>query len=86
PTVIDQEKIKIAINTGFLITYEDHHIDTGLGATISIYLAENGIKVKFLRCGIKNYGASGNPDELFKKQGLSPEDLVDTIKYFIKKE
>ncbi|MCM8808779.1 MAG: transketolase [Candidatus Omnitrophica bacterium] len=86
PTVIDQEKIKIAINTGFLITYEDHHIDTGLGATISIYLAENGIKVKFLRCGIKNYGASGNPDELFKKQGLSPEDLVDIIKYFIKKE
>ena len=80
PTVIDEEKIKVAIDTGLLITYEDHHIDTGLGATIALYLAENGVKVKFLRFGIKNYGSSGNPDELFKKENLSPEALIEKIK------
>jgi transketolase len=80
PAVIDEEKIKIAIDTGLLITYEDHHIDTGLGATIALFLAENGIKVKFLRFGIKNYGSSGNPDELFKKENLSPEALIEKIR------
>ncbi|HOK57173.1 MAG TPA: transketolase [bacterium] len=84
PTVIDEEKIKIAINTGLIITYEDHHIDTGIGSTVALYLAEKSIKVNFLRFGIKNYGASGNPDELFKKEGISPEDIVEKIIKFKK--
>ncbi|MCM8807396.1 MAG: transketolase [Candidatus Omnitrophica bacterium] len=83
PIVIDEEKIKIAINTGFIITYEDHHIDTGLSSTIALYLSENNYNVKFLRFGIKNYGASGTPDELFKSQGLDPDNLVQTIKKII---
>ncbi|MFN4227533.1 MAG: transketolase family protein, partial [Candidatus Ratteibacteria bacterium] len=86
PTVIDEEKIKIAIDTGLLITYEDHHIDTGLGATVAIYLSENGIKVKFLRFGIKEYGASGNPDELFRKEKISPENLIYMIKKVLSKK
>ncbi|MGB9678024.1 MAG: transketolase C-terminal domain-containing protein, partial [Candidatus Ratteibacteria bacterium] len=80
PVVIDEEKIKTALDTGLLITYEDHHIDTGIGATIALYLSEKSIKVKFLRFGIKNYGLSGNPDELFKEEGLSPENLIEKIK------
>ncbi|MCM8772356.1 MAG: transketolase [Candidatus Omnitrophica bacterium] len=85
PTVIDEEKIEIAINTGLIITYEDHHIETGLSSTIALYLAERNKNVKFLRFGIKNYGASGTPDELFKKEGLDPENLIQRIKETLKK-
>ncbi len=85
PTLIDEEKIKIAINTGLLITYEDHHIDTGLASTVGLYLSEKDYSVKFLRFGIKNYGSSGSPDELFKKEKISPEDLILKIKDILKK-
>ncbi|MGC8977477.1 MAG: transketolase [Candidatus Ratteibacteria bacterium] len=80
PVVIDEEKIKIAINTGLIVTYEDHHIDTGLASTVSLYLSENNYRVKFLRFGVKNYGASGTPDQLFKSQGLDPESVIKKIK------
>ncbi|MCX7917111.1 MAG: transketolase [bacterium] len=83
PTIIDEEKIKLAIDTGLIITYEDHNIDTGLASTVSTYLAENGISVKFLRLGIKNYGSSGTPDELFEKEDLSPKNLINEIKKII---
>jgi len=80
PAVVDEEKIKLAIETGFIITYEDHHIDTGLGCTIGLYLVENGYSGKFYRLGIKNYGSSGKPDLLFKKEKLDPESVVEFIK------
>jgi transketolase len=80
PTTIDEERLKIALNTGFLITYEDHHIDTGLASTISLYLAEKNYNVRFLRFGVKFYGASGTPDELFKIQGIDPETVAEKIK------
>ena len=79
PTTIDEERLKIAVNTGFLITYEDHHIDTGLASTISLYLAEKNYNVRFLRFGVKFYGASGTPDELFKIQGIDPETVAEKI-------
>ena len=82
PTVIDEEKIKKAISTGFIITYEDHNVDTGLGATVGIYLSENGYSGKFFRFGIKDYGGSGKPDMLFERIGLG----VESIYKFILKE
>jgi transketolase len=80
PTTIVGERLKIAVNTGLLITYEDHHIDTGLASTISLYLAEKNYNGRFLRFGVKFYGASGTPDELFKTQGIDPETLAEKIK------
>jgi len=80
PTVIDEDLIKKAIETSFIITYEDHHIDTGLGATAGIYLSENGYSGKFFRKGVTNYGASGKPDELFKWFGMDVESMTEFIK------
>ncbi|MCM8803733.1 MAG: transketolase [Candidatus Omnitrophica bacterium] len=85
PITIDEEKMKIAVDTGLIITYEDHHIDTGLASTVALYLSENDYNVKFLRFGIKNYGASGTPDELFKSQGLDPESVIRKIKNLLGK-
>ena len=80
PTEIDKEMMEKAVETSFIITYEDHHIDTGLGATAGIYLSENGYSGKFFRKGITNYGASGKPDELFKWFGMDVESMTEFIK------
>ena len=80
PIEIDKNLMKKAIETSFIITYEDHHIDTGLGATAGIYLSENGYSGKFFRKGITNYGASGKPDELFKWFKMDIESMTEFIK------
>lgn len=80
PTEIDKEMIEKAKGTPLIITYEDHHIDTGLGSTAGIYLSETGYNGKFIRKGVTNYGASGKPDELFKWFGLDIDGMVELIK------
>ncbi len=81
----DAEKIKEGFATGLVITYEDHHIETGLGARIAIFSAEHRLSARFLRFGVLNYGASGKPDELFRLQGLAPEQVAEKILQILEK-
>jgi len=83
---LDSEAILKAAKTGILITYEDHHIQTGLGSLIANFIAERGLRVRFRRLGIKQYGSSGKPDELYRLQGLDVESLVQAVIQEIKKK
>jgi len=76
---LDSEAILKAAKTGILITYEDHHIQTGLGSLIANFIAERGLRVRFRKLGIKQYGSSGKPDELYRSQGLDVESLVQAV-------
>jgi transketolase len=76
---LDREAITKAAQTGIIITYEDHHIRTGLGSLIANFLAEHGLGIRFRKLGIKQYGSSGKPDDLYKMQGLDVESLVRTV-------
>jgi len=81
----DLEKIKEGFATGLVITYEDHQIETGLGARIALLATEQSLTAKFLRFGVINYGASGKPDELFRLQGLAPEQVAEKILKILEK-
>ncbi len=83
---LDSEAILKAAKTGILITYEDHHIQTGLGSLIANFIAERGLRVRFRKLGIKQYGSSGKPDELYQSQGLDVESLVQTVMEEVKKK
>jgi transketolase len=76
---LDNEAILKAAKTGTVITYEDHHIQTGLGSLIANFIAEHGLGIRFRKLGIKQYGGSGKPDELYRIQGLDVESLVRTV-------
>ncbi len=86
PSDLDVEAILNASKTGILITYEDHNIHTGLGSLIANILAENQVVVRFRKLGIKTYGASGKPDDLYKLQGLDIESLVKSILDLLKEK
>ncbi|MCX7704770.1 MAG: transketolase, partial [bacterium] len=81
PVVIDHAVLNMGIRAGFIISYEDHVVDSGLGMTIAAYIAENQKSLKFYRFGIKKYGSSGTPDELYAEHGLD----VESMKTFIRK-
>lgn len=62
-------------DVGRVLTYEDHNVNTGLGALVAGVYGDEGIAVKMRRLGVSRYGTSGVPDDLFAEQGLAPADL-----------
>ena len=83
---LDAEAIQAAARTGMIVTYEDHHIQTGLGSLIANVLTEKGLGIRFRKMGISRYGSSGKPDDLYKMQGLDVDSLVKTVMEEIKKK
>ncbi len=77
--------IKAAKETKAIVTAEDHNIIGGLGSAVSEVLAEN-IPTPLERIGMKDkFGESGTPDELYKKYGLTKENIVKAAKTLIRK-
>ncbi len=76
----DAEAIAQAARSGLIVTYEDHNLHTGLGSAVANTLATAGIGCKLVKLGISRYGSSGVPDELYKSQGLDPENVARTIR------
>jgi transketolase len=83
PLELEREKLAEGFKTGAVISYEDHHVGTGLGSRIALAAADLGLAAKFKRMGVKNYAGSGKPDDLYKTQGLSPEDLAQAVQQII---
>ncbi len=76
---LDKEAILRAAHTGRVITYEDHHIQTGLGSLVAGVIAEHGIPTRLRRMGITQYGSSGKPEDLYRMQKLDVESLVQVV-------
>lgn len=79
PLDLDTAAIQEAAATGLLISYEDHHIKTGMGALIGVHLAESGLRCAFHRMGIEKHGSSGAPEDQFRSQHLDSDSLVETV-------
>jgi len=79
PKDIDIEMLKIASETGLIITYEDHNVNTGIGMHVAKELFKNQFTAKLINIGIENYAYSGTPDEIYDYAGLGIDRLVDTI-------
>jgi len=83
---LDVEAILSAARTGTIITYEDHHIQTGLGSLVAGVLADHGLGIRFRRMGISRYGASGKPEDLYRMEGLDVESLVSAVIHEIQRK
>jgi transketolase len=76
PLALDEAALERAARTGPVVTYEDHHVRTGLGALAGAWLLERGLHCRFRRLGVTHWGKSGAPEDLYREQGLAVEDLV----------
>ncbi|MEN6437555.1 MAG: transketolase [Syntrophobacter sp.] len=76
---LDIRAIEEAAATGLVITAEDHQIDTGLGARVATVIAEKGLICGFRRLGVKKYGVSGIPEELYRLEGINWEGIVQAV-------
>jgi transketolase len=76
---LDTEAILEAAKTGFLITAEDHHVDTGLGARVAVTLADAGAASRLVRLGVRHYGSSGKPGDLYREAGIDSSGIVRAV-------
>ncbi|MFQ6104453.1 MAG: transketolase family protein [Candidatus Glassbacteria bacterium] len=78
---IDCDSIKrAAIETGAIVTVEEHSIIGGLGSAVAEVLAENK-PVPMRRVGCDDcFGVSGTPEELFERYGLTTPCIVEKVR------
>ena len=61
----DRQAIEDAAATGYVLTVEDHHPDTGLGGLAGLVIGEAGISTRLERAGIDQWSMSGKPADIF---------------------
>jgi transketolase len=83
PLHMDKEIISEAAETGCVITYEDHAIQSGLGSIIADIIAENMITTKFRKVGIKQFGGSAPAGILYRKAGIDKDSLVTIVRELV---
>lgn len=77
PEALLLEKAK---KTGAFVTAEDHSVIGGLGSAICEYLSGN-CPVPVIRVGVPDhFGESGTQDELYKKYGLTADNIIEAAK------
>ena len=75
-----QAVVSSVSKTGCAVTAEEHSVIGGLGSAVSEFLSEN-MPCPLTRIGTRDtFGESGEPDELFKKYGLTAEDIREAAK------
>jgi len=78
--------LRASIETGHIVTVENHSIIGGLGGAVSEVLSESEPAL-IKRIGIKDtFGESGSLKNLFFKHGLTSENIVKEVKRLIKKK
>lgn len=84
---IDEEIIvKAAMETGVIVTAEEHNIIGGLGSAVAEVLSEN-YPVPLIRVGVQDkFGKSGKPDILLQMYGLTATDIAKEAKNALKKK
>ncbi len=80
PLSLTKEELEDFASTGYIITYEDHNVNTGLGSIVAEKLFENSISLKgFKKLGVTEYGPSGNAKDVYKFMGLDEGSLVEEV-------
>jgi len=60
-----------------LVTAEDHNVNGGLGSAVCEALAESGQACPVVRVGLRDFGESATPDQLYEKYGLNAPALAE---------
>ncbi len=76
---LDEAAILTAAQTGLIITAEDHHVDTGLGARVATVLADNAVPCRLVRLGVKEYGGSGKSEDLYAAAGMDAAGIMQAV-------
>ncbi len=77
---------QVAIETGAIVTCEEHSVIGGLGSAVAEVLSEE-VNVPLIRVGVQDtFGLSGKAEDLIEYFHLTPADIVDAVKKVISRK
>ncbi|MFI5351082.1 MAG: transketolase family protein [Elusimicrobiota bacterium] len=59
------------------VTVEDHNVNGGLGSAVCEAAAERGLGVPTVRMGMRDFGESATPDQLYEKYGFMAPSIAE---------
>ena len=76
---IDEGVMGELLKVPYIFTYEDHNLHTGIAPFIAGYLLKHGYRGRMESFGVKDYGTSGDTDEVFRVEGLDVELMTEVL-------
>lgn len=77
---------KAALETGAIVTAEEHQMSGGLGGVVAEVVAQN-IPVPMEIIGVRDsFGESGKPEQLLEAYGLKDKNIVAAVRKVIKRK
>ncbi len=73
----DDSVARFAKDSGRIVTVEDHNIVGGLGSAVCEAAAARGLAVPVVKIGVRDFGESATPEQLYDKYGLSAPHIVE---------
>lgn len=80
PLAVDEGTLSCIQSIGRLVTVEDHNVRTGLGASIARRLVETGRHARVILLGVKDYAASGVPDDVMRLQEMDETAVANAVR------
>lgn len=81
---MDEEVLAEIVKLPFICTYEDHNVGTGIAPFLAQHLLKYHYKGRFESFGVKDYGPSGETDEVLRAEGLDEASMVESLSGMIK--
>lgn len=74
----DHETVaRFAQDSQRIVTVEDHNVHGGLGSAVCEAVAEHGVACPVVRVGLRSFGESATPEQLYEKYGLTAPAIVE---------
>ena len=84
PLTMDKEALFALVGELPLLTCEDHHADTGIGAVAAMVFARTGKAVKIKNLGVTRYGLSGSNSDVLADMGLTAAGIAAGVRELLK--
>ncbi|HEV3475707.1 MAG TPA: transketolase C-terminal domain-containing protein [Actinomycetota bacterium] len=78
---LDEEAVlDAASGRRMVFTVEDHSVRGGLGGAVAETLAKGGVGIPLRMIGMRTFGESGKPAELYSKYGLDGDGIAGQVR------
>ncbi|MCF0248457.1 MAG: transketolase [Synergistes sp.] len=84
PLSMDKEALFALVGDLPLVTCEDHHVETGIGAIAAAAFARAGKAVKIKNLGVSRYGLSGSNADVLADMGLDAAGIAAAVREILK--
>ncbi len=85
PLALSREDIEGAILRSPIFTFEDHLVNSGLGAIVGGLIADTGMGTTLRKIGVRGFAPSGASGEVYKAMGVCRDALVQEIRKILEK-